>query len=238
MKRLLFSITNLVAIFLLLGCSKGSSGTAMLNLGEIRVIPNPEQMKERGENDKKRFIEELATVFTVAPGPYEFIWDELKNADVAMGYEVCSTKLKLKLKLNKKLQYIPEKDTSNGKDFLSGKDVVPYDFRHLYKFNFLDAEGKTRLEIKDYEKSHYILEADLENISGADGRISHKDNTDGLLDFYRFLTGESGDEYELVIDCGIQSCSDIKKVIEANKSMIIKASTYGGSDRCWKVVDL
>ena len=42
MKRLLFSITNLVAIFLLLGCSKGSSGTAMLNLGEIRVIPNPE----------------------------------------------------------------------------------------------------------------------------------------------------------------------------------------------------
>ena len=54
MKRLLFSITNLVAIFLLLGCSKGSSGTAMLNLGEIRVIPNPEQMKERGEDDKKK----------------------------------------------------------------------------------------------------------------------------------------------------------------------------------------
>lgn len=238
MKRLSFSITNLVAIFLLLGCSKGSSGTAMLNLGEIRVIPNPEQMKERGEDDKKRFIEELATVFTVAPGPYEFIWDEMKNDDGFMGYEQCSTKLKLKLKLNKKLQYIPEKDTSEGKDFLSGKDVVPYSFRDLYEFNFLDAEGKTRLEIKDYEKSQYILEADLENIWGADGRISCKDNTDGLLDFYRFLTGESGDEYELVIDCKIQLCSKIKKIIEANKSMIIKACTYGGSSRYWKVVDL
>lgn len=238
MKRLLFSITNLVAIFLLLGCSKGSSGTAMLNLGEIRVIPDPEQMEKRGGDDSKRFIEELATVFTVAPGPYEFIWDELKHEDGTMGSEQCSTKLKLKLKLNKKLQYIPDKTSAEGTKFLSGKDVVPDSFRNLYVFDFLDAEGKTRLEIEDFEKSQYILFTDLDTIWGADGRVSNKDNTDGLLDFYRFLTGESGDEYELVIDCHIQLCSKIKKIIEANKSMIIKACTSGGNFRYWKVVDL
>ena len=82
------------------------------------------------------------------------------------------------------------------------------------------------------------LEGDIEDIWGADGRISFKKNTDGLLDFYRFLTGESGNEFELVIDGHIQRCSDIKTIIEKNKSMIVYASQAGGCFRDWKVVDL
>ena len=238
MKKILFSVTNLVAIFLFLGCSNGSSGTAMLNLGEIRVISNPEQMEERGSDEKKLFIEELATVFTVAPGPYEFIWEELKNADGAMGYEQCSTKIKLKLTLNKKLQYIPDKTSKEGNDLLTGKDVVPSSFSSLYQLYFLNAEGKRYLDDLEYDESRYLLYGDIEDIWGADGRISHKKNTDGLLDFYRFLTGESGNEFELVIDCGIHLCSDIKTILEKNKSMVIYANSYGGNFRDWKVVDL
>lgn len=231
MKKIFFSFTYVVILFLFLSCSKGSSGTAMLNLGEIRVVPDPDALESR---DGRPFAENLATVFTVLPGPYEFVWEEIKDDHGALGYEQCVPKLKLKLRLNKKLQYTTKITDRETSDFLSGKVVVPGSFKSLYTFHFLDAEGKENFSDGIYRE---MLDThDLANIWSADeNRII--DNTDGLLDFYRFLTGESGNEFELVVPCQVVRCSKIKTLLENTKSLIIKAHS-GYYFQVWKVVDL
>ena len=197
MKKFNFVVLFFTAI-LLAGCSNGSSGTKMLNLGEVRVVPD----------EKSESAQAVASLFTVAPGPYEFVWEEIKNRDTAAGAEQCITRLKLKLvkNNNKKLVFGYAKNTKPGE--------APTYFNQLFKFKALDAEGNDM----------YVggLQPQLANINVDDGKIGSKENVDGLIDFYRFLTGESGNEHEIVLDCGVQSCKEIEDILEKTKGLVIE----------------
>lgn len=200
----------LFTAFLLASCSNGSSGTRMLNLGEVRVVPV----------EKSESAQAVASLFTVAPGPYEFVWEEMKNRDTAAGYEQCITRLKLKLvkSNNKKLVFGYAKDTKPGES--------PKYFNLMFNFKALDAEGNDMFVGG--------LQPQLANINEDDGKIGPKENVDGLIDFYRFLTGESGNEHELVLDCGVQSCKKIEDILEKTKGLVVEIEDMSFT----KVVDM
>lgn len=212
MKKVINLLKVMISVLVLASCSNGSSGTQMLNLGDVRIVCDDE-----GDNSNKDFVackELLMDLFTVLPGPYEFTWTELKQ-DGFVGYEQCRTQLKIKLKLNKSL--------NSACEYYSGKPLseqvimkaLEKPSLQWFSFEMLNAEGKTMHD----DNSMLFLKPDLFTLWGADGKISFKDNTDGVLDFYHFLISDPGTEYELVLDCGIYLCKEIENVIEFNKGM-------------------
>ena len=99
MKKFFNLLKVMISVLVLASCGNGSSGTQMLNLGDVRIV-----LDEEKDSPNKAFVaceELLMNLFTVLPGPYEFTWTELENEDGSMGYEQCRTQLKIKLKLNK-----------------------------------------------------------------------------------------------------------------------------------------
>ena len=221
MKKFFNLLKVMISVLVLASCGNGSSGTQMLNLGDVRIV-----LAEEEKFPDKAFDaceELLMNLFTVLPGPYEFTWTELENQDSGVGYEQCRTQLKIKLKLNKSL--------NSACEYYSGKPLSEQDIlkaledERWFSFEMLSAEGKTLHD--DSDNIMLFLKPDLFSLWGADGKISHKDNTDGVLDFYHFLISEPGTEHELVLDCGICSCKDIEDVIEFNKGM--KVVIHNGS---------
>ena len=228
MKKILFSVLTLFAAVLLTGCGNGSSGTKMLDL-DVRYAPTDEdkQDAEKSYYKDRELFEGFTNLFTVLPGPYEFTWEELKNQDGATGREMCSTKLKIRLRLNKTLKPVDDGGYEPGEE--KRMDNLARSF-FFYGFN---AEGKTLLELADEndDNSSLLFVGSLDVINGVDGKIGFKKNTDGMRDFYQFLTGKSGTEFDLIIDCGIQLCKDIENIMAYNKGMYIrpnKAITTSG----------
>lgn len=211
MKKFFNLLKVMISVLVLASCGNGSSGTQMLNLGDVRIV-----LDEEKDSPNKAFVaceELLMNLFTVLPGPYEFTWTELENEDGSMGYEQCRTQLKIKLKLNKSL--------NSACEYYSGKPLSEQDImkalenERWFSFEMLSAEGKTVHD--DSDNIMLFLQPDLFLLWGADGKIGH--NTDGVLDFYHFLISDPGTEHELVLDCGVFLCKEIENVIEFNKGM-------------------
>ena len=227
MKKLLFYAFAFATGLVFTSCGSGSSGTTMLDL-DVRIMPNKEaqQWLERCKPDEKQYFEDFSNLFTVLPGPYEFTWEELKNQDSAAGYEQCATKLKIRLRLNKTLK--PGIDNGYADGRLMSEERMMEAVLRSYHFEMFNAEGKTRSEVykeDDNENSMLFLSPDLENVWGANGKISSKKNTDGILDFYHFLTSEPGTEFDLILDCQIQQCKGIEDIIAYNKGLYIQPTT-------------
>lgn len=220
MKKKLFNVFVFATVLLLSSCSNGSSGTAMLDL-DIRIKPSErvQELLDHGSPKDKQLFEDFSNLFTVLPGPYEFTWEELKNQDGSIGREQCATKLKIRLRLNKTLK--PGMKWT-AKKMMSEEDMIKA-ISNSYSFDMFNSEGKTFSELYDENSNddHVMLmtlDPDLETLSGEYG---HKKNTDGLLDFYHFLTSKPGTEFDLILDCGIQLCKDIEDMIAYNKGMYI-----------------
>ena len=218
MKKILFSVFAFLVILLLSSCSNGSSGTAMLDL-DIRIMPDKEDTRMNDPRHRQE-VETLCNLFTVLPGPYEFTWDELKNVDGTTGREQCSTKLKIKLRLNKTL-----KSMSWGNKPLTEEKMLET-VGKSYDFEAFNAEGKISNEV-DIEFYTLFLQPELEKVWGADGKISYKENIDGIRDFYQFLTSKPGTEYTLILDCGIHLCKDIEDAMAYTKGIFITPRTHG-----------
>ena len=185
MKKILFSVLSITAALFFTSCGNGSSGTAMLDL-DVRIVPDsdPGSTKERLERAKpeeKQRFEDMTNLFTVLPGPYEFTWEELKNQDGSTGYEQCSTKLKIKLRLNKTLKPFIHSGWHDGEPYTDEEmiDVI----KRLYEFEMFNSEGKIRRELGDEnDDDHYmlLLDAELNTIWGVNGKANYKENKDGL----------------------------------------------------------
>jgi len=226
MKKILFSVFALVTALLVSSCGSGSSGTAMLDL-DVRIMPNKDaqQWLERSKPEAKQYFEEFSNLFTVLPGPYEFTWEELKNQDGASGYEQCATKLKIRLRLNKTLKPGIDNGYADGRQM--SEERMMEAVLGSYHFEMFNAEGKTQSEVyqEDDENSKLFLSPGLANVWGANGKIGSKKNTDGILDFYHFLTSEPGTEFDLILDCQIQQCKEIEEIIAYNKGLYIQPTT-------------
>lgn len=223
MRKFCFSMFAVVTALLFSNCSNGSSGSKMLDL-DVRIIPSKgtQEWLDRSKPEEKQRFEDLTNLFTVLPGPYEFTWEELKNQDGSAGAEQCSTKLKIKLRLNKTLKPLIHISWHDGEPFTDEEmiDVI----KRLYKFEMFNSEGKTYMELVDEHDDNrmLLLRAELENIWGVDGKIGYKENKDGLLDFYHFLTSKPGTEFDLIIDCSIQQCKEIENMMEYTKGLYIE----------------
>ena len=229
MKKSVCYVFAIAVAFLFASCGNGSSGTAMLDL-DVRIVPakNTVDVKEwlDGSNpEEKQIFEDFSNLFTVLPGPYEFTWEELKNQDGRVGYEQCATKLKIRLRLNKTLKpgnILNRYGHAKGREYI--EEEMLKSVLSAYVFEMFNSEGKISMEVgKENDHEHYLLflRPDLSNVWGADGRISFKENTDGIRDFYQFLTSAPGTEFDLILDCGIQLCKDIEDIIDYNKGLYI-----------------
>ena len=220
MKKILFSVFAFVAVLLLSSCGNGSSGTTMLDL-DVRIMPDKEDTR-MNDPDHRQEVETLCNLFTVLPGPYEFIWEELKNQDGRTGYEQCATKLKIKLRLNKTLK--PGLDYHYADKRMMNEEAMIKAISDSYAFHMFNSEGKTFRELSDENSDQLglIIDPELNNLWGADGKIGYKKNTDGLLDFYHFLTSKPGTEYTLTLDCQIHLCKEIEDIIAYNKGLYIE----------------
>lgn len=208
-----------VLFFIFKGCGNGSSGSAMLDL-DIRILPSSVTTETldhasgyRNYNECKQYAEDFLDIFTVLPGPYEFTWEELKNTDGALGFEQCSTKLKIKLRLNKTLKINFGNEEKNI-------DKIKF----IYTFEMFNSEGKTKGQLfdeNDMDHATMLMDPDLLYIHGVDGKHGSKMNTDGLRDFYHFLTDKPGTELDLIVDCGVHPCRKIEDMMEYNKGLYI-----------------
>lgn len=224
-KNVFLFLTIVVLAFFFNSCSNGSSGTTTLNLGDVRLNVVGGNEKSSTYPALKDLLENM---FIVLPGPYEFTWTELDNVDGSIGREQCRTQLKIKLKLKKSLKDV--------RHFYGGKPVTEEEVMeaiegHLFRFMMLDSEGRTSHENEDGIMLY--LYPELKNLWGTDGRISSKKNTDGILDFIRFLFSEPGTEYELVLDCSIALCKEIDDMIGFNKGMRIDITPFYKIDDCY-----
>ena len=221
MRKCIDSVLTIAAALFFTNCGNGSSGTAMLDL-DVRVMPDSYIM-ERSNPEEKQKIEDFSNLFTVLPGPYEFTWEELKNQDGETGREQCSTKLKIKLRLNKTLKpFIKSHFSFEEGEPYTDEEMIDI-IKRLYKFEMFNSEGKTYMELADENDDHrgLLLEAWLDTIWGIDGKLGHKENKDGILDFYHFLTSKPGTEFDLIIDCTTQLCKDIENKMEYTKGLYI-----------------
>ena len=223
MKKVIIYLFTVISAFLFINCSNGSSGTAMLNL-DVRIIPsedvkekleekmNPDSWKKRHDN-----FEDFSNLFTVLPGPYEFVWEELKNVDGQAGNEMCHAKLKIRLRLNKTLKSETYYGYKMTEKYMMDRVV------EAYRFAMFNPDGKTEFNLLDENDEHYRLffNPQLLYVTGVDGKIASKKNTDGILDFYHFVTSKPGTEFDLILDCGCALCKDIEEMIEYNKGMYI-----------------
>ena len=223
MKKLLFCVFVFVTVLLVSSCSNGSSGTTMLDI-DVRIVPHPgvKERLEKASPEKKQIFEDFSNLFTVLPGPYEFTWEELKNEDGSIGYEQCATKLKIRLRLNKTLKRIIQPH-GGGVYYTFKDDKLLEKILSFYEFAMFNSEGKTDRELSDENDDHteLFLRPELKNIWGADGKIGFKENKDGILDFYHFLTSKPGTEFDLILDCGIHLCKEIEDMIAYNKGLYI-----------------
>jgi hypothetical protein len=225
MKKIIFSVFAFVTALLVSSCGNGSSGSTMLDL-DVRIMPNKDaqQWLDRTEPKNKQNFEDVSNLFTVLPGPYEFTWEELKNQDGSAGYEQCATKLKIKLRLNRTLKPLIHSGWHDGELYTDEEmiDVI----KRLYQFEMFNSEGKTYSELydahEDDEHRMLLFDAELGTIWGIDGKIGYKENKDGLLDFYHFLTSKPGTEFDLIIDCHIQLCKEIENMMEYTKGLYIE----------------
>ena len=219
MKKSVNYVFAIAFALLFVNCGSGSSGTAMLDL-DVRIIPyerTTESLEREGTPEKRQYVDDFLNLFTVLPGPYEFTWEELKNQDSGVGNESCSTKLKMKLRLNKTLKL-------HGIDEEKAMEEIRRAYQYLEMFN---SEGKTFLNLMDENDSEHamlLLRPSLYDIWGVDGKLGRKDNTGGLRDFYHFMTSKPGTEFDLVVDCGIQHCKEIKDQLEYTKGLYIKVN--------------
>ena len=207
-----------VLFFLFKGCGNGSSGSKMLDL-EVRVVPLPDEDRFQNHPEEKHFFENYSNLFTVLPGPYEFTWEELKNQDSALGFEQCSTKLKVRLRRSN-LKITPNSNSEYLKDDESRMKRI----LDSYNFKMFNSEGKTTLDLDTGSSDCSIflyLKPELVNLWGSDGKIGFKKNEDGIRDFYHFLTSEPGTEYDLILDRGIHSCRKLEDILEFNKGLNI-----------------
>ena len=224
MKKFLFSAFAFVIGLLLTSCGNGSSGTAMLDL-DVRIMPNKgvQEWLDRSKPEEKQKYESFSNLFTVLPGPYEFTWEELKNQDGATGYEQCSTKLKIKLRLNKTLKPLIHSGWHDGEPYTDEEMVEA--ILGLYEFAMFNAEGKTSrdLSAENAADDYYrlFLDPSLKYKRGVNGKINSTDNKDSILDFYHFLIDKPGTEFDLMLDCNIMGCKDIKDIIAYNKGLFI-----------------
>ena len=221
MKKVIIYLFSVIAAFLFINCSNGSSGTAMLNL-DVRIMPD-ETTKEHLENEvlfntsrwkwEKKCYDDFSTLFTVLPGPYEFTWQELKNLDGAAGHEQCATKLKIRLRLNKTFKPVFNSRYGYTEEAL----LKALGLGSIYSFEAFNAEGKTSGE--DSKNILLYLQPDLGYSTKDDASDLIQDNEDGIRDFYHFLTSKPGTEFDLIIDCGVHPCKDIEDIIEYNKGI-------------------
>jgi hypothetical protein len=206
-----------VAALLFTNCSSGSSGSKMLDL-DVRIIPLPDEDRFLNHPKEKQFYENYSNLFIVLPGPYEFTWEELKNQDGAVGYEQCSTKLKVRLRRSNLVI-----KSNNSSEYLDDEMRIER-IIDSYSFKMFNSEGKTTLDLDPGSSDGSILlylKPELVNLWGSDGKIGFKKNEDGIRDFYHFLMSEPGTEYDLILDCGIHSCKKIEDIIEFNKGLNI-----------------
>ena len=217
MRKFCFSMFAVVAALLFTNCSSGSSGSKMLDL-DVRIIPLPDEDRFLNHPEEKQFYENYSNLFIVLPGPYEFTWEELKNQDGAVGYEQCSTKLKVRLRRSNLVI-----KSNNSSEYLDDEMRIER-IIDSYSFKMFNSEGKTTLDLDPGSSDGSILlylKPELVNLWGSDGKIGFKKNEDGIRDFYHFLMSEPGTEYDLILDCGIHSCKKIEDIIEFNKGLNI-----------------
>ena len=217
MRKFCFCMFAVVTTLLFTNCSNGSSGSKMLDL-EVRIIPLPDEDRFQNQSEEKLFFENYSNLFTVLSGPYEFIWDELKNQDGAVGYEQCSTKLKVRLRRSNLVI-----KSNNSSEYLDDEMRMER-IIDSYSFEMFNSEGKTTLDLDPGSSDGSILlylRPELKNLWGSDGKIGFKKNEDGIRDFYNFLMSEPGTEYDLILDCGIHPCKRLEDIIEYDKGLNI-----------------
>lgn len=223
-KKYLIALAVVVVFLLFKGCGNGSSGSKMLDL-EVRIIPDTDENRfSSNRPEEKLFFENFANLFTVLPGPYEFTWEELKKRDTAVGYEQCSTKLKIRLRRTN----LVIKPNPNS-EFLRDDERRMETIIDSYRFDSFDSEGNTLGKFigsgSGDEYIHLWLRPVLHTVWGADGKGGYQKNEDGMRDFYHFLMSEPGTEFDLVLDCEIQPCRYIDDIIEFNKGLNIYISS-------------
>ena len=228
MKKFICCVFAFVTALLVSSCGNGSSGSTMLDL-DVRIVPHPlaKERLEKVKPEERQKFEDFSNLFTVLPGPYEFTWEELKNQDGAAGYEMCSTKLKIKLRLNKTLK--PGIANGNFSGRLMTEEEMMKAVIDSYEFGMFNSEGKTFKELSDEndnEHSMLLFTPGLRYLYGVNGKLGSTDNKDGILDFYHFLTNKPGTEFDLVLDCGAQLCKDIENMLEYNKGLCIMPTTW------------
>lgn len=233
MKKFLFSAFAFATGLLFTSCGNGSSGSTMLDL-DVRIVPHPfvkerleKAIPEERQKDEQK-IEDFSNLFTVLPGPYEFTWEELKNEDGATGYEMCATKLKVKLRLNKTLKPLIHSGWHDGQPYTDEEMVEA--ILGFYEFAMFNAEGKTDRDLSaenaDGDYYRLFLKPSLRFKRGVNGKIGSTDNKDDILDFYHFLTDKPGTEFDLMLDCGHMLCKDIKDIIAYNKGLFIMPTAH------------
>jgi len=224
MKKFIFCVFAFVTALLVSSCGNGSSGSTMLDL-DVRIVPHPlaKERLEKVKPEERQKFEDFSNLFTVLPGPYEFTWEELKNQDGATGYEQCSTKLKIKLRLNKTLKPLIHSGWHDGEPYTDEEMVEA--ILGLYEFAMFNAEGKTSrdLSAENAADDYYrlFLDPSLKYKRGVNGKINSTDNKDSILDFYHFLIDKPGTEFDLMLDCNLMGCKDIKDIIAYNKGLFI-----------------
>ncbi len=221
-KKYLIALAVVVVFLLFKGCGNGSSGSKMLDL-EVRIIPDTDENRFSNRPEEKLFFEKFANLFTVLPGPYEFTWEELKKRDTAVGYEQCSTKLKIRLRRTN----LVIKPNPNS-EFLTDDESRMKTIIDSYDFALFDSEGNTWLtKVSDFDDENILLRIHpvLDTVWGADGKGSPQKNEDGMRDFYHFLMSEPGTEFDLVLDCLTHPCRLIDDIIEFNKGLNIYISS-------------
>jgi len=231
MKKILLFMLAITAMLLLSSCGSNSSGSAMLSLNvkDVRVSDRlqeeaekikqkPESERFNWEKEKLKTIESFDNLFTVLPGPYEFKWSEVQDIDNGAGNEVSETELKLRLRLNKTIKVDPEYANKTDEKEIS-KELSQY-----FHFYMLDADGKTSIQyVEEGDALGAVVFLNPKILWQNNGKIASIENTDGMLDFYHFLTSKPGTEFDLVISCGVQRSENMEKVLELNKGMKIIA---------------